>query len=207
MLVLDTSSSLTGAQLEELRAAGRAALSVLERDDRVALVTFSEAVTLAGGLTADRSLIERALSNVRAGGGTALLDGVYAGLVIGGAAEGRGLVLAFSDGVDTASWLPERHVLDAARRSEVALYGVTSGAEARMLQDIAEATGGRIDRVASIRDLPQRFLQILTEFRERYVLSYTPRGVGKAGWHRLDVRVKGRRVDVRARPGYLAESP
>ena len=45
---------------------------------------------------------------------------------------------------------------------------------------------------------------MLEEFRRSYLVSYTPRGVDRNGWHRLDVRVKGRRVNVRARPGYLA---
>ena len=37
----------------------------------------------------------------------------------------------------------------------------------------------------------------------RYLVSDTPRGVEKNGWHRLEVRVKGRRTHVKARPGYL----
>jgi hypothetical protein len=45
---------------------------------------------------------------------------------------------------------------------------------------------------------------ILDEFRQRYLVSYTPRGVGSGGWHRLDVRIKGRKVAVKARAGYLA---
>jgi hypothetical protein len=42
--------------------------------------------------------------------------------------------------------------------------------------------------------------------RQRYLVSYTPRGVSKDGWYRLDVRVKGRKAIVKARPGYLAGS-
>jgi hypothetical protein len=44
---------------------------------------------------------------------------------------------------------------------------------------------------------------VLEEFRQRYLVSYTPRGVAKDGWHRLTVRVK-RGGTVKARPGYLA---
>ena len=47
---------------------------------------------------------------------------------------------------------------------------------------------------------PARF----EEFRHRYLLSYTPRGVARDGWHRLEVRVKNRRATIKARPGYLA---
>ena len=48
------------------------------------------------------------------------------------------------------------------------------------------------------------FLQVLEEFRQRYVVSYSPSGVSREGWHQLVVRVKGRSATVRARPGYLA---
>jgi hypothetical protein len=36
------------------------------------------------------------------------------------------------------------------------------------------------------------------------LLSYTPRNVPPDGWHKLEVRVKGRRAAIKARPGYLA---
>ena len=49
------------------------------------------------------------------------------------------------------------------------------------------------------------FIRILEEFRMRYLISYSPQGVSGAGWHRLDVRVKGRSVTVKARPGYFAD--
>jgi hypothetical protein len=47
------------------------------------------------------------------------------------------------------------------------------------------------------------FLGILDEFRQRYLVSYSPRGVAGDGWHQLEVRIKGRRgVAVKARAGY-----
>ena len=59
-------------------------------------------------------------------------------------------------------------------------------------------------RVESTKDLGSAFLGILEEFRQRYLVSYTPKGVDKRGWHQLTVRVKGRGVKVVARPGYMA---
>jgi len=48
-------------------------------------------------------------------------------------------------------------------------------------------------------------VNILQEFRQRYVLSYEPAGVSKEGWHRLDVRVIGTPYTVKARLGYRVE--
>lgn len=96
-------------------------------------------------------------------------------------------------------------MLDAVRRSEAVVYGVRVAGDApSFLGRVASMTGGRILTAASPGRLRQAFLEILTEFRTRYLLSYTPRGVGRKGWHRLDVRVKGRAARVVARKGYLA---
>jgi hypothetical protein len=46
------------------------------------------------------------------------------------------------------------------------------------------------------------FDEILQEFRTRYLITYSPRGADTPGWHAIDVKVKGRRVQVRARRGY-----
>ena len=43
---------------------------------------------------------------------------------------------------------------------------------------------------------------MVDEFRTKYLLRYAPAGVTKGGWHDITVRVKGRKVTVRARPGY-----
>jgi hypothetical protein len=37
-------------------------------------------------------------------------------------------------------------------------------------------------------------------------VSYSPQGVEKDGWHRLDVRIKSRRATIKARAGYQAGS-
>jgi hypothetical protein len=58
--------------------------------------------------------------------------------------------------------------------------------------------------IESTKSLSAVFLEVLDEFRQRYLVSYSPSGVPQDGWHELTVRVKGRGATVRARPGYLA---
>ena len=77
------------------------------------------------------------------------------------------------------------------------VYGVSSrqGVEdSKFLEDLSELTGGATLTIESTKDLSATFLKILDEFRQRYLISYSPTGVARDGWHRLDVRVKGRRV-------------
>jgi len=112
----------------------------------------------------------------------------------------------FSDGRDTASWLTSDIVIDTAKRSDVVVYGVSvGGGNPEFLRELTSLTGGRLFEVDKTANLRSIFLEALQEFRQRYLLSYTPQGVAKGGWHRLEVRVK-RRATVKARSGYLAGS-
>ena len=203
VLALDMSDSVAGERLERLLTAGNAVLGGLERNDQAALVTFSEALHLGAKLSSDVAPVRAALQRARGKGETSLIDGVYAGIQIGESDAGRALMIVFSDGLDTASWLPAEKVLDAAKRSDVVAYGVAarSPAKPEFLRDLTSFTGGRLFEVEKMDKLDSLFLGILQEFRQRYLVSYTPRGVAKEGWHKLDVRVKHSGT-VKARPGY-----
>lgn len=206
VLALDMSDSVAGERLDNLRGAGTALLAGLKKDDQAGLVTFSNLVALGSGLTTDRAPVREALEDAGGAGNTALVDGVYAGITLGESDVGRALLIVFSDGLDTVSWLTSRAVLDIAKRSDVVAYAVSTGrAQPEFLRDLTAFTGGRLFEVEKTANLSAIFLDVLQEFRQRYLLSYTPRGVAKDGWHRLDVRVK-RRGTVKARPGYLAGS-
>lgn len=203
VLALDMSDSVAGDRLERLRTAGGAILGGLQTNDQAALVTFSQAVRLGAKLSGDVAPVRAALARAKGEGSTSLIDGVYASIQIGESDAGRALLVVFSDGLDTASWLPAGKVLDAAKRSDVVAYAVAvrSPAKPDFLRDLASFTGGRLFEVEKADKLDALFLGILQEFRQRYLVSYTPRGVTKDGWHKLDVRVK-RGGTVKARPGY-----
>jgi VWFA-related protein len=191
--------------LSHLVSAGRAVLAGLRSDDRVALVGFSESVRLEAGLTSDHQRVTEALANVRPRGDTSWVDAAFAGLMVAESGSGRSLVLAFSDGVDTSSWLAPDAATGIARRTGVVVYGVSAGAGRKPdeLASLADATGGRLISVDTTTALRGTFLQILDEFRHRYVLGFTPRGVSRTGWHALEVRLKSKRGAVKARPGYF----
>lgn len=227
MLALDVSDSVTDG-LEHLRSAAQAAVDALQPADRAALLTFSELVDVAVPWTARTADLANALASIKTGGGTSLYDGTYAALTLRDLQPGRrALLLIFSDGADTTSWLPDSVVAAAARRTDVVVYAVAlrdepvvpsrvmfrSGIELmpglrsartphEFLNEIAEITGGTIYQAERRAMLRERFAAIVREFRSRYILIYTPRSVASDGWHRIDVRLKDRRGQVRARRGY-----
>ena len=206
ILALDASASVSGEPLRHLQAAGRTLLGRLEPEDRAALVTFSQEVTLRQALTREAGLVGSALAGIEPRGESAVFDGSYAAVMLGDADVGRDLVIVFSDGVDTASWLPGERVLDAARRSDVVVYAVSvrSAQRPEFLRELSRLTGGSLLEVDSTRDVGPTFIRLLEEFRQRYLLSFVPQGVSAEGWHDLKVTVKRRRAVVNARAGYAA---
>ena len=205
VLALDMSASLQGLRLGHLQTAGKRVLEGLKAGDRAALVTFSHIVSPSQGLTEDLDRIRAALDQTKGEGLTSLIDATHAGMLLGESDAGRSLLIVFSDGVDTSSWLTADAVLETARRGDVVVYGVEVGERrASFSRDLSDATGGRLFAIESTKDLSATFASILEEFRMRYLVSYSPQAVAPGGWHRLDVRVKSRGAAVRARPGYFA---
>ena len=207
VMALDLSGSTKGERQRHLQEAGRTLIDNLKRDDRAAVMTFSQAVGLQVPLTADLPSVRRALDDVQIEpGATAVVDASYAGLLAGTRDAGRTMLLVFSDGLDTGSWLEPQPVLEAAKALNVVVYSVVVPAPARppFLHDLTSLTGGRLLQIDSTASLSKTFAALLDEFRHRYLLGFTPKNVASTGWHKLDVRVKRRNTTVTARRGYQA---
>jgi VWFA-related protein len=202
-LAFDLSESVAGSRLEQLRTASVALVKELLATDRSALITFNRAVSARCQLSLDHQCISHALVDANPKGETALVDGVLAGMIAGESDAGRSLLMVFSDGLDTASFMRAERVLDMARRSDVVVYPVAAtGVRPAFLEDLASLTGGRLHEVDRDDDLSKTFKAILDEFRYRYLVTFTPRNVPSGGWHTLDVRVNRSGARVKARPGY-----
>ena len=209
ILLLDMSGSLSVQRLEALRAAGGALLDALGPADRAALVTFSREIHRAQPLTHDVGGVRRALERETPSGPTVLVDAMFAAIGMTDPGDRRSLLIVFSDGLDTASWLQPDAVVRAAERSDVVIYAVSTSSAKHapgLLRQVTDSTGGQLLEVDSA-SLSTAFTRVLNEFRQRYVLSYTLSSAPSDGWHRLDVRVRNRDLTVKARPGYRVVRP
>lgn len=230
MLALDTSTSVSGPTLDWLKAAAAAALDAVGPEGRAALITFASAVNLAAGWSPPGAATRGALSSATAGGMTALYDATFAALTSPDTETGRrGLVILFSDGADTASWLPQSAVLETARRTDAVVYAVVRGGSEpdvtvqyrsgielwpgrrrgtfdspSFVAELTELTGGRTMATADTRRLRSLFAGIIADFRSRYVLAYSPAGVDHPGWHPIEVTLRKGRGKVTARRGYVS---
>jgi hypothetical protein len=152
-------------------------------------------------------------------------DGIAAALLRPTGMDRRHLIVAFTDSYDNRSVVSPELLAAAATRSESVLHIVSPepysmGASEILgqglywapvaLDDVAEATGGsRHTPQAWITEpggsLVPEFTKIFDEFRQNYVLRFTPTGVPPHGWHELAVGVKLKgNYKVRARRGYFA---
>ena len=187
VLTFDASQSVTGERLAHLKTAGHALVDALKAEDASALITFSHAVRRHADLVKDRAVIRSALTEVVPSGGTALVDATLAGIITGESDVGRSLLIVFSDGIDSSSWHAPSGVLDVARRADVVVYGVTVGRSPKpeFLSDLSELTGGKLLQLEGTSDLEKTFRSILEEFRQRYLVTFSPGGLPPAdgtGW-------------------------
>jgi Ca-activated chloride channel family protein len=216
MLVLDTSGSMFGERLKDLIAASRRLIETLKPSDAAALMTFNEPAELLVPMTHDRQPLLARIDALKAEGATSLYDGLFLALQMRPeTTEARSVALVFSDGRDTASWLSRASVTEAVRRSGVVTHIVELTAQSlplprmrfgglsSVLAGLADAGGGRRWHAASSSDLQELFARVLEELRSRYLLTYSPTGVAREGWHDVKVSLKGARGDVIARPGYF----
>ena len=221
-LAVDVSGSTRGL-LGRYRSDILAISTLLRPFDRLRLIAFGTSVeeTVPLGPIAGRPPVDR----LAASSNSAVYDGIMAALVREVGPDRRHLVVAFTDGYDNRSVTTPASVAAAARRTGAVVH-VVSAPPPRMdiraqlgqglfwppvpLDDIAETTGGQRHTPASwITEaggpLVSDFRRIFNDFRQSYVLRYTPAGVEVRGWHDLTVKlaIPGN-YTIRARRGYFA---
>ena len=223
VMVLDTSGSVIGARLSDLKAGARSVIEKLRPKDRAAILSFSHRLEMPSPLTGDRAALRKAVNDLDAVGSTSLRDAAFAGLALRAADTTRTLLLLFSDGLDTSSILTESRLMALVRRSDAIIYAIgvqdppapqvrgrglffvppASVTDDRFLGALAREGGGRLLHAQEQRTIERTFARVFEEFNQRYVLGFTPRGVSQAGWHKVEVRLKNKRGTVLARRGYF----
>lgn len=231
VLAFDASNSLDGEKLIALKAASQALLATLRPEDEATLLTFSDSIDWLVPPTTDKAAVRKALDKVRAGGGTPVMDALYAAMTLP-KSSGRTLVVLFTDGVDNLSWLDRRQVQVIAERSNVLVHVVSlqppvaqvAASEGPLrfgghmlpadgtrslefesswaLRQIAETTGGRYWEAETLDRLKTAFAAIADAMGRRYVLRYSPENVKRPGWHKIDLKLRGKKGDVHTRSGY-----
>ena len=234
-VALDVSQSVSGGVLKQLQAAVSQLMRDLASQDRLKLLLFNAQIVRTIDFTTDEKAVERAIREVRAGGGTALLDAISVSLVSTADPDRRQLVIFFTDGNDSSSTTAPDILTEVARRTRATLAfvipapsmssplvtstvsGVSSSvttttirpsrlpAYYAFLSSLAAETGGVVLPITQSSSLSRSFSTVLNDFRSTYVLYFTPVGVDRSGHHTIEVKVNKDGASVQARRGYFAQ--
>ncbi len=125
VLLVDVSGS-TDQKIRQIQSAALSFIQNLKPNDRVSIVEFASSVNTLCDFTTDRTVLERAIGRIRAGGGTVLYDAVDRVLKRSFKdVQTRKAVVLFTDGVDTSGRSSGyERTLALAEEGDAAIYSV-----------------------------------------------------------------------------------
>jgi Ca-activated chloride channel homolog len=185
--------------------------------DRAFVVGFDVTPEVTQDFTDNTELLAKGVHELRPGGGTALFDALYFAcrdklLKAPRETQVRRVIILLSDGEDNQSHVTREEAIEMAQRADTIVYTIstnvsgTKGQGDKILERIADATGGRAFFPFQIRDVANDFAEIQDELRAQYDISYKPADFKSDGHYRTIEIVANDRKNfrVRARPGYYS---
>ncbi len=154
-----------------------------------------------------------------AGTGTLLFDAVYlAANEVLREQQGRKAILLLSDGNDYGSKLGSSAAVEEAQRADSLIYSILYADETparadalrkrggNALRELSGETGGAMFEVSDKHPVHWVFGQIEEELRNQYSLGFTPAFGADAEFRPIEVRVRDKKLSVRARKGYYPKA-
>lgn len=230
-IVLDVSGSVR-TEWGTIKYATKKFIENLKPDDRFALVTFNTETRLKMDWGNKTDRLDDVLTSVYCKDNTNLWDTIYvvANDVFKGITEKKAMII-MSDGLDNNSSMPYKDALEAAVKSNAAVYVVskTQAVREALINDMAQAgyytgiperefiqadqalrklayeAGGRVLYPTNFGQLGNVYAEVDDELRNQYTLGYISTNTAKDGTYRkIEVAVADPGVSVSARPGYYA---
>lgn len=184
--------------------------------DKAFVIGFNNHAQMAQDFTDNVQLLSAGVHKLHDGGGTALYDAVYHAckekfLKDRPDRPVRKAIVIVSDGEDNQSEFSKAQAIEMAQRAEVIIYAIStddSGLVMRgdkVLEQLADATGGRAFFPFKMKDITHSFAAIEDELRSQYVVSYKPADFDANGRFRsIEISSLKKDLQVRARKGYFA---
>jgi Ca-activated chloride channel family protein len=217
-LLIDASNSIRDRFRFEQEAAIEFLNQIIRpRSDRAFVIGFDTTAEVTQDFTDQTELLSKGVRMLRPGGGTALYDAVYYACrdklaKVSTSVTTRRAIILLSDGDDNQSRVTREEAIEMAQRAEVIIYAIStnvSGVKLRgdkVLERMAEATGGRAFFPFKVQDVANAFSEIQDELRSQYALAYRPPDFRADGRYRtIDIATEDHKsLKVRARKGYYA---
>src|SRR5436190_12930719 len=217
-LLVDASNSIRDRfKFEQESAIEFLNQTIRPRYDKAFVVGFDVTPEVTQDFTDNTEALSRGIRALKPGGGTAMYDALYFACrdkLLKAAQSGpvRRAIILLSDGDDNMSHVTREEAIEMAQRAEVIVYTISTNVTGtrhggdKVLERIAEATGGRSFFPFQINDVANAFVEIQDELRSQYALSYKPADLKADGrYHSIEILAQNHKnLRVRSRRGYYA---
>jgi VWFA-related protein len=216
-LLVDASNSVRDRFKFEQEAAIEFLNAIIRpKYDKAFVVGFDATPEVTQDFTDSTEHLSTGVRMLRAGGGTAMYDALYFAcrdklLKQEQTGPVRRAIILLSDGDDNLSHVTREEAIEMAARAEVIVYTISTNISGmkdkgdKVLERIAEATGGRAFFPFQMRDVSDAFLSIQEELRSQYAVAYKPANFAADGRYRtIEILAQERGLKVRTRKGYYA---
>jgi Ca-activated chloride channel family protein len=216
-LLIDASNSIRDRFRFEQEAAMYFLSQVVRpKSDRAFVLGFDTTPEITQDFTDDTEKLARGVRMLRPGGGTAMFDAIFYACrdkLLKATANGpvRKAIILVSDGDDNQSRVTLQESIEMAQRAEVIVYAISTNVSNikmpgdKIMEKLAEATGGRAFFPFKIEDVSNSFAEIQDELRSQYAMAYKPANFAADGRYRsIDITAENKKYHVRARRGYFA---
>ncbi len=217
-LLIDASNSVRDRfKFEQESAIEFLNQTIRPRYDQAFVVGFDVTPEVTQDFTDNTELLAHGVHELRPGGGTALYDALYYAcrerlLKAPKSTTVRRAIILLSDGDDNQSHVTREEAIEMAQRAEAVVYTIstnvsgTAGPGDKVLDRIADATGGHSFHPFQIRDVANAFAEIQDELRSQYAISYKPADLKPDGHYRtIEIEANDRKnFRVRSRRGWYA---
>ena len=216
-LLVDASNSVRDRFKFEQEAAIEFLNAIIRpRYDKAFVVGFDATPEVTQDFTDNTEGLSAGVRMLRAGGGTAMYDALYFAcrdklLKQEQTGSVRRAIILLSDGEDNLSHVTREEAIEMAQRADVIVYTISTnisgmkGKGDKVLERIADATGGRAFFPFQMRDVSDAFLSIQEELRSQYAVAYKPADFAADGRYRtIAILAQDKGMKVRTRKGYYA---
>jgi len=220
-LLIDASGSIRERfKFEQESAIGFLQETVRPKFDKAFVLGFDTNLEITQDFTDSAEKLSKGVRSLRPGNATRLYDALYYAcrerlLQSAQSDSVRRAIVLVSDGDDNASHVTREEAIEMALRADVIVYTIStnyvnmgdSDRGDKVLERIAEATGGRTFRPFQPQDVANAFAQIQDDLRSQYALSYRPANFAHDGRYRtIEISALRKGFKVRSRHGYYAPS-
>lgn len=217
-LLIDSSASVRGRfRFEQESAIEFLNQTIRPKYDQAFVLGFDSNLEMVQELTDNSEQLSRGIRRLRPGNSTRLYDALFYAcrdrlLNLPETTSVRKAIVLITDGEDNASHATREEAIEMALRANVIVYTIStnfpgyaeSGKYDKILQRIADATGGRWFEPFQVNDVANAFAQIQVDLRSQYALSYRPAEFRHDGRYRTIEITAHKGLKVRSRHGYYA---